>query len=206
MAATGRALDWFRDDDRRRRGRDGRAPRGGRRDAAGRRRARLPARTSPASARRSGTRRPRGVVRRADAGHRRGHLARAILEARPSRSATSPSRCSRPASEVDGDARVRRTGAQRAWNQVKADVTGFRGRWSRRCSRRRSLGSAILGAVGIGAWPDLRVGDPRHDPDRPPTRATSRAAPRPTTACSRRTRRSTRRSRPILRPLAGVRA
>ena len=43
-----------------------------------------------------------------------------------------------------------------AWNAIKADVTGF-GVAVPRVLETAVLGSAILGAVGIGAHPDVRA-------------------------------------------------
>ena len=125
MAATGRALDWFRVDDPRRRRLDRGPARGGRRD-------RRPAPTGvvflPYLA---GERSPlwdpsaRGAFVGLTLGHGRGHLARAILEA----SAFAIRHVAEPilAAGVEVDAMRVCGGPARSetWNQIKADVTGF---------------------------------------------------------------------------------
>ena len=178
MAATGRALDWFRDDVLGGTITTERAARGGRRDAARRRRPRLPA-----------------VPRRralADLGpEARGVFAGLTLGARPrpprpgdpggvarSRSATSRRRCSRPASRSRAMRVCGGPARSEVWNQIKADVTGFT------VAVPAVLETAVLGLGDPRRGRDRRLprpagGDRGDDPHRPPARAapaSSRAA------------------------------
>jgi xylulokinase len=154
MAATGRALDWYRD-----------AILGGTvttevllAEAA----------ATPAGADGlvflpylSGERSPlwdpraRGVFAGLTLAHGRGHLARSILEA----SALAIRHVATPMLAAGVRVTEMRTcgGPARsdAWNAIKADVTGFRVAVPR-VLETAVLGSAILGAVGIGAHPDVR--------------------------------------------------
>jgi xylulokinase len=109
--------------------------------------------------------------------HGRGHLARAIVEA----SALALRHVAEPMLAAGVRVTALRTcgGPARslAWNQVKADVTGFPVLVPA-VLETAVLGSAILGAVGIGAYPDLRTAiaemtsiDRRLEP-RPANRAT----------------------------------
>lgn len=106
--------------------------------------------------------------------HDRGHLTRAILEA--------SAYAIRHVAEgiVDAGARV---GAMRVcggparsdtWNQIKADVTGFPVEVPT-VLETAVAGGAILAATGIGAWPDLPAAI------RGMTRATRRLVPNPET-------------------------
>ena len=54
-----------------------------------------------------------------------------------------------------------RRGRER-WNQIKADVTGFTVEVPR-VRETATVGAGIVAAVGVGAHPDLPVGDPRDD-------------------------------------------
>ena len=155
MAATGRALDWFRD-----------AIVGGdvtHRAAARRRRRRRPRAPTalvflPYLA---GERSPiwdptaTGVFAGLTLSHGRGHLARAIIEA----SALAIRHVATPmlAAGVTVTAMRACGGPARsdAWNQVKADVTGFPVLVPD-VLETAVLGSAILGAVAIGANADVR--------------------------------------------------
>ncbi len=136
--------------------------------------------------------------------HHRGHLARAIIEA----SALAIRQVTRPMLESGVRVTAMRAcgGPARsdAWNQVKADVTGFEVLVPA-VLETAVLGSAILGAVGIGAWPEVESAiramtriDHRVEP-RPELRATydrlfeAYVALYPAVA-------------PILRPLAELRA
>lgn len=87
--------------------------------------------------------------------HRRGHLARAILEA----SALAIRHVAEPilAGGVElGQMRVCGGPARSAtWNQIKADVTGFRVEVPG-VAETAVVGAAILGATGIGVHPDIR--------------------------------------------------
>ena len=204
MAATGRALDWYRDDDPRRDDHDRGAPGRGGRDAARRRRARLPAvprRRALADLGPDGARRPRRPDPR--------RTAAATSPGRSSRrrrwpSATSRRRCSRPASASP------RCGSAAARPGARS---GTRSRPTSRASRSPCpavletavLGSAILGAVGIGAHPDLAGGDRGDDPrSTEPDRAAPRARRRSTTGSTRRTSALYPATAPILRPLGVV--
>ena len=98
----------------------------------------------------------RGVLAGLTLGHRRGHIARAIVEA----SALALRHVAEPmlaAGITVSELRVCGGPAQSdTWNQVKADVTGFRVAVPR-VLETGVVGSAILGAVGIGAYSDLRA-------------------------------------------------
>jgi len=98
----------------------------------------------------------RGMFAGLSLAHERGHLARAILEAaafairhvaEPILAAGVPVRAMRV---CGGPAR------SAVWNQIKADVTGFPVEVPS-VAETAVIGSAILGAVGIGAHPDLRT-------------------------------------------------
>jgi xylulokinase len=172
MAATGRALDWYRDDIL-----------GGTitTDAL-----LVEAAATPPGADGlvflpylAGERSPiwdpeaRGVFAGLTLGHRRGHLARAIVEA----SALAIRHVAAPmlAAGVRVDAMRACGGPARSefWNGVKADVTGFPVLVPE-VLETAVLGSAITAAVGIGAHADLRTAmaamtrivariEPRHD-------------------------------------------
>ncbi len=153
MAATGRALDWFRDDII-----DGSTSTEHLLDEA--------AATNPGAdglvflPYLAGERSPiwdptaTGVLAGLTLAHGRGHLARAIIEA----SALAIRHVAAPmlAAGVTVTAMRACGGPARSetWNQVKADVTGFRVLVPA-VLETAVLGSAILGAVGIGAHPDL---------------------------------------------------
>ena len=202
MAATGRALDWYRDDIV-----------GGAitTDAL-----LAEAATTPPGADGlvflpylAGERSPiwdpeaRGVLAGLTLGHGRGHIGRAIVEA----SALAIRHVAAPmlaAGVTVTEMRVCGGPARSAfWNGVKADVTGFPVAVPD-VLETAVLGSAILAAVGIGAYPELRAAigamtrvaariDPR--PDLAPTYDAlfeAYLALYPATA-------------PVLRPLAGIR-
>ena len=171
MAATGRALDWFRDEI----------------VGSGLATDRLldEAAATPPGADGlvflpylAGERSPiwdptaTGVFAGLTLSHHRGHLARAILEA----SALAIRHVTRPMLEAGVRVTAMRAcgGPARsdAWNQVKADVTGFEVLVPA-VLETAVLGSAMLGAVGIGAWPDLESAI------RAMTRIDHRIAPRP---------------------------
>ena len=153
MAATGRALDWFRD-----------AIVGG--DLTTSRLLEEAAATPPGAdgvvflPYLAGERSPiwdptaTGVFAGLTLSHGRGHLARAIIEA----SALAIRHVATPmlAAGVTVTAMRACGGPARsdAWNQVKADVTGFPVLVPD-VLETAVLGSAILGAVAIGASPDL---------------------------------------------------
>ena len=153
MAATGRALDWYRDD-----------VLGGTistdallAEAAG---------TPPAAdglvflPYLAGERSPiwdpeaRGVLAGLTLGHGRGHIARAIVEA----SALAIRHVATPMLAAGVTVREMRVcgGPARSafWNGIKADVTGFRVAVPE-VLETAVLGSAMLGAVGIGSYYDL---------------------------------------------------
>jgi xylulokinase len=153
MAATGRALDWYRDD-----------VLGGTisTDALLAEAAATPPGADglvflPYLA---GERSPiwdpeaRGVLAGLTAGHGRGHIARAIVEA----SALAIRHVSTPMLAAGVRVTAMRVcgGPARStfWNGVKADVTGFQVLVPE-VLETAVLGSAILAAVGIGAYPDL---------------------------------------------------
>ncbi len=96
----------------------------------------------------------RGVLAGLTLGHTRGHVARAIVEA----SALAIRHVAAPMLEAGvrvTDMRVCGGPARSAfWNQVKADVTGFQVAVPA-VLETAALGSAILAAVGIGAYPDV---------------------------------------------------
>jgi xylulokinase len=98
----------------------------------------------------------RGVLAGLTLGHRRGHVARAIVEA----SALALRHVAEPmlAAGIRIDELRVCGGPARSdtWNQVKADVTGFRVAVPR-VLETGVVGSAILGAVGIGGFADLRA-------------------------------------------------
>jgi xylulokinase len=97
----------------------------------------------------------RGVLAGLTLGHRRGHVARAIVEA----SALALRHVAEPmlaAGITINELRVCGGPARSdIWNQVKADVTGFRIAVPR-VLETGVVGSAILGAVGTGGFGDLR--------------------------------------------------
>ena len=96
----------------------------------------------------------RGVLAGLTLGHGRGHIARAILEA----SALAIRHVAAPMLAAGVQVREMRVcgGPARSpiWNQVKADVTGFRVAVPE-VLETAVLGSAILGACAIGAHADL---------------------------------------------------
>jgi xylulokinase len=96
----------------------------------------------------------RGVLAGLTLGHTRGHVARAIVEA----SALAIRHVAAPMLEAGvriSEMRVCGGPARSTfWNQVKADVTGFRVAVPG-VLETAVLGSAILAAVGIGAHPDV---------------------------------------------------
>jgi len=98
----------------------------------------------------------RGVFAGLTLGHGRGHLARSILEA----SALAIRHVATPMLEAGVTVTEMRTcgGPARsdAWNAIKADVTGFTVAVPA-VLETGVLGSAILGAVGIGAHPDVEA-------------------------------------------------
>ena len=98
----------------------------------------------------------RGVLAGLTLGHGRGHVARAIVEA----SALAIRHVAQPmlaAGVRVTEMRVCGGPARSAfWNAVKADVTGF-GVAVPAVLETAVLGSAILGAVGTGSYPDLRT-------------------------------------------------
>ncbi len=98
----------------------------------------------------------RGVLAGLTLGHRRGHIARAIVEA----SAFALRHVAEPMLEAGVTVTELRLcgGPARSevWNQIKADVTGFPVAIPR-VLETAVVGSAILGAVGIGAYTDLRA-------------------------------------------------
>nr|MBA2374109.1 hypothetical protein [Chloroflexota bacterium] len=152
MAATGRSLDWFR---------DGIGPE-------------VPIATLLAEAEATspgadglvflpylaGERSPlwdpaaRGVLAGLTLGHGRAHIARAIVEA----SALAIRHVAQPMLAAGVAVREMRVcgGPARSdfWNQVKADVTGFPVAVPA-VLETAVVGSAILGAVGVGAFPDV---------------------------------------------------
>jgi xylulokinase len=156
MAATGRALDWFRDDIL-----GGRVTTERLLEEAG---------TTPPGADGAiflpylaGERSPiwdpsaTGAFVGLTLGHGRGHLARAILEA----SALAIRHVARPMLEAGVTVSAMRAcgGPARSetWNQIKADATGF-DVLVPAVLETAVLGSTILGAVGIGACPDVPAG------------------------------------------------
>ena len=202
MAATGRALDWFRDDivggDDHDRARSSRRPRP-RRPAPT---AWSSCRTSPASDRRSGIPTATRRVRRPDPrarpgpprpGDRRGERARHPPRRRR--------RCSRPGSTVTAMRACGGPARSDVWNQVKADVTGLPGRSSRPSSRPRSSVRRSSGRSAIGAHADvpsaIRAMTRIERAARAARRARADLRPRcspPTSASTRRSPRSCGRS------------
>ncbi len=87
-------------------------------------------------------------------GHGRGHLTRAILEA----SAFAIRHVAEPILAAGAEVRAMRVcgGPARSemWNQIKADVTGFTVEVPA-VLETAVAGSAILAATGVGAWPDV---------------------------------------------------
>ena len=87
-------------------------------------------------------------------GHRRAHLARAILEA----AALAIRHVARPMLEAGLAVTAMRAcggpAADDGWNQIKADVTGFTVEVPR-VRETAAVGAAIVAAVGVGAQPDL---------------------------------------------------
>jgi xylulokinase len=153
MAATGRAVDWFRVDVLR-----GAATTETLIEEAG---------AIPAGADGvvflpylAGERSPlwdptaRGAFVGLDLGHTRGHLTRAILEA----SAFAIRHVAESVLDAGAVVTAMRVcgGPARSetWNQIKADVTGFSVEVPA-VLETAVAGSAILAATGIGAWPDL---------------------------------------------------
>jgi xylulokinase len=96
----------------------------------------------------------RGAFAGLSLGHRRGHLARAILEA----SALALRHVAEPIVTAGIAVREMRVcggpARSEAWNQIKADVTGFSVEVPE-ILETAVLGAAILGATGIGAYPDV---------------------------------------------------
>jgi sugar (pentulose or hexulose) kinase len=171
MAATGRALDWYRD-----------RILGGTISTAA---LLAEAEATPPGADGlvflpylAGERSPiwdpeaRGVLAGLTLGHGRGHIARAIVEA----SALAIRHVAEPMLEAGvrvTDMRVCGGPARSAfWNQVKADITGFSVAVPT-VLETAVLGAAILGAVGVGQHPDLPAAI------RAMTRIESRLEPRP---------------------------
>jgi xylulokinase len=101
----------------------------------------------------------RGVLAGLTLGHRRGHVARAIVEA----SALALRHVAEPMLEAGitiSELRVCGGPARSdTWNRIKADVTGFRVAVPR-VLETGVVGSAILGAVGVGGFRDLREAIP----------------------------------------------
>jgi len=174
MAATGRALDWYRDD-----------VLGGTistESLLGEAAATPPGAEGlvflPYLA---GERSPiwdpeaRGILAGLTLGHGRGHIARAIVEA----SALAIRHVSAPMLTAGVQVTAMRVcggpARSRFWNGVKADVTGFTVLVPE-VLETAVLGSAILAAVGIGAHPDLV------DAIRAMTRTTEQIEPRPEVA------------------------
>jgi xylulokinase len=96
----------------------------------------------------------RGVLAGLTLAHRRGHIARAVVEA----SALALRHVAEPmlaAGITVSELRVCGGPARsKVWNQVKADITGFRVAVPA-VLETGVVGSAILGAMGLGAYPDL---------------------------------------------------
>ena len=174
MAATGRALDWYRDD-----------VLGGTISTES---LLAEAAATPPGADGlvflpylAGERSPiwdpeaRGVLAGLTLGHGRGHIARAIVEA----SALAIRHVSAPMLTAGVQVTAMRVcggpARSRFWNGVKADVTGFTVLVPE-VLETAVLGSAILAAVGIGAHPDLV------DAIRAMTRITEQIEPRPEVA------------------------
>jgi xylulokinase len=107
-------------------------------------------------------------------GHGRGHLTRAILEA----SAFAIRHVAEPILAAGATVRAMRVcgGPARSetWNQIKADVTGFVVDVPA-VLETAVAGSAILAATGVGAWPDVAAAI------RGMTRSARRLEPNPAT-------------------------
>jgi xylulokinase len=90
-------------------------------------------------------------------GHGRGHLARAILEA----AAFAIRHVAEPILAAGITVREMRVcggpARRESWNQIKADVTGFPVEVPR-VLETAVVGAAVLGAVGMGAYPDVPAG------------------------------------------------
>ena len=99
----------------------------------------------------------RGVLAGLTLSHGRGHIARAILEA----SALAIRHVAAPMLAAGVEVREMRVcggpAQSEVWNQIKADVTGFTVAVPG-VLETAVLGSAILGARAIGAYPDLPSG------------------------------------------------
>ena len=115
----------------------------------------------------------RGVLAGLTLSHGRGHIARAILEA----SALAIRHVAAPMLAAGVEVREMRVcggpAQSEAWNQIKADVTGFR------VAIPHVLETAVLGSAILGAQRHRGVSGPaeRHrsdDPRRPPTRTEPR--------------------------------
>lgn len=203
MAATGRALDWFRDD-----------VVGG--AITTEQLLAQAAATSPGAGGLvflpylAGERSPiwdasaTGVLAGLTLAHGRGHITRAILEA----SALAIRHVATPMLAAGVTVTAMRTcgGPARSdtWNQIKADVTGFRVLVPA-VLETAVLGSAILGAVGVGAQPDLPAAI------RAMTRIEHELEPRPEYAETYARVYATYIAlypavAPVLRPLAGLRS
>ncbi|MEO6206513.1 MAG: FGGY-family carbohydrate kinase [Candidatus Limnocylindrales bacterium] len=203
MAATGRALDWFRDD-----------VVGG--AITTEQLLAQAAATSPGAdglvflPYLAGERSPiwdasaTGVLAGLTLAHGRGHIARAILEA----SALAIRHVATPMLAAGVTVTAMRTcgGPARSdtWNQIKADITGFRVLVPA-VLETAVLGSAILGAVGVGAQPDLPAAI------RAMTRIEHELVPRPEFAATYARVFETYVAlypavAPMLRPLAGLRS
>ena len=201
MAATGRALDWYRDDVLGGTISDRIAPRRGRRDAARRRRPRLPAvprrralaDLGPGGARRARRPDPRPRPRPHRAGDRRG------LGARHPPRRGADARGGRPG---HGDARLRRPGAEPLLERGQGRRDRLHGRSSRRSSRPPSSARR--------SWRRSASAPIRTSPTaiRAMTRITERIEPRPelaptsTTGSSRHTSALYPATAPLLRPLS----
>jgi xylulokinase len=153
MAATGRALDWFRIDVL-----GGGVPIDALLDEAGR---------TPAGADGviflpylAGERSPlwdptaRGAFVGLSLQHGRGHLVRAIVEASALAIRHVADGILAAGAEVTSMRVCGGPARSELWNQVKADVTGFEVEVPA-VLETAVAGSAILAATGIGAWPDL---------------------------------------------------
>ena len=136
----------------------------------------------------------RGVLAGLTLAHGRGHIARAILEA----SALAIRHVAAPMLAAGVQVREMRVcggpAQSETWNQIKADVTGFT------VAVPRVLETAVAGQRDPGGLRDRGVPRPvgchlRDDPHRPSTRAEPALTPRSTTCSSKRTWRSIRRPR-----------
>ena len=144
----------------------------------------------------------RGVLAGLTLGHGRGHVARAIVEA----SALAIRHVAAPmlaaGVQVTRDAGLRRPGAEPFWNGVKADVTGFP------VAVPAVLETAVLGSAILGAVGDRRVrrppgGDRGDDPDRVADRAARRARAPTYDRLFEAYRALYPATAPVLRPLQG---